>query len=154
MLLSIFMLFIHLHHICRINRETGVSQWSMSQSRQGTPSVTATCLVILPDLVSYSFPLSFFLYPAGAAAGSCFLLVSYTSVANGCVLFSYVLLSLTCPPQRGRFLYCIEFFFFSFFFSFFFFFFFLSTCQYLIHATFDFDQTWPKWPVPWPLLAH
>ena len=27
------------------NRETGVSQGSMSQSRQGTPSVTATCLV-------------------------------------------------------------------------------------------------------------
>ena len=39
--------------------------------------------LILPaqpqDLVSYSFPLSFFLssYPAGAAAGSCFLLVSF-----------------------------------------------------------------------------
>ena len=29
------------------NRETGVSQGSMSQSRQGTPSVTATCLVLL-----------------------------------------------------------------------------------------------------------
>ena len=28
------------------NRETGVSQGSMSQSRQGTPSVTATCLVL------------------------------------------------------------------------------------------------------------
>ena len=36
----------------------------MSQSRQGTPSVTATCLVLLSS------------YPAGAAAGSCFLLVS------------------------------------------------------------------------------
>ena len=33
-------------------------------------------------------------------------------------------------------------------------FFFLSTCQYLRHATFDIDQTWRKWPVPWPLLAH
>ena len=44
------------------NRETGVSQGSMSQSRQGTPSVTATCLVLSSilsaqpqDLVSYSF---------------------------------------------------------------------------------------------------
>ena len=48
------------------NRETGVSQGSMSQSRQGTPSVTATCLVILPaqpqDLVSYSFLSSFFFF--------------------------------------------------------------------------------------------
>ena len=34
------------------------------------------------------------------------------------------------------------------------FFFFLSTCQYLRHATFDIDQTWRKWPVPWQLLAH
>ena len=68
MLLSKFMYFIHLHHICGINRQIGVSQGSMSQSRQGTPSVTATCLVsfffllILPaqpqDLVSYSFLLS------------------------------------------------------------------------------------------------
>ena len=41
MLLSIFLLFIHLHHICGINRETGVSQGSMSHSRQDTPSVTA-----------------------------------------------------------------------------------------------------------------
>ena len=41
MLLSKFMYFIHLHHICGINRETGVSQGSMSQSRQDTPSVTA-----------------------------------------------------------------------------------------------------------------
>ena len=79
----------------------------MSQSRQGTPSVTATCLVILPaqpqDLVSYSFLssypagdsgrvlfltrfffLSFFFlsYPAGAAAGSCILLVSVHLVKN------------------------------------------------------------------------
>ena len=45
MLLSKFMYFIHLHHICGINRQIGVSQGSMSQSRQGTPSVTATCLV-------------------------------------------------------------------------------------------------------------
>ena len=35
------MYFIHLHHICGINRETGVSQGSRSQSRQDTPSVTA-----------------------------------------------------------------------------------------------------------------
>ena len=41
MLLSKFMYFIHLHHICGINRETGVSQGSRSQSRQDTPSVTA-----------------------------------------------------------------------------------------------------------------
>ena len=41
MFLSKFMYFIHLHHICRINRETGVSQGSRSQSRQDTPSVTA-----------------------------------------------------------------------------------------------------------------
>ena len=41
MLLSKFMYFIHLHHICRIYRETGVSQGSRSQSRQDTPSVTA-----------------------------------------------------------------------------------------------------------------
>ena len=47
MLLSKFMYFIHLHHICGINRQIGVSQGSMSQSRQGTPSVTATCLVLL-----------------------------------------------------------------------------------------------------------
>ena len=46
MLLSKFMYFIHLHHICGINRQIGVSQGSMSQSRQGTPSVTATCLVL------------------------------------------------------------------------------------------------------------
>ena len=47
MLLSKFMYFIHLHHICGINRQIGVSQGSMSQSRQDTPSVTATCLVLL-----------------------------------------------------------------------------------------------------------
>ena len=41
MLLSKFMYFIHLHHICGINRETGASQGSRSQSRQDTPSVTA-----------------------------------------------------------------------------------------------------------------
>ena len=41
MLLSKFMYFIHLHHICGINRETGVSQGSRSQSQQDTPSVTA-----------------------------------------------------------------------------------------------------------------
>ena len=41
MLLNKFMYFIHLHHICGINRETGVSQGSRSQSRQDTPSVTA-----------------------------------------------------------------------------------------------------------------
>ena len=62
MLLSKFMYFIQLHHICGINRETGVSQGSRSQSRQDTPSVTAA--------MSSS-------YPAGAAAGSCFLLVSF-----------------------------------------------------------------------------
>ena len=28
-----------------------------------------------------------------------------------------------------------------------------ATCQYLRHATFNIDQTWPKWPVPWPLLS-
>ena len=38
MLLSKFMYFIH---FCGINRETGVSQGSRSQSRQDTPSVTA-----------------------------------------------------------------------------------------------------------------
>ena len=32
-------------HICRINRQHGVSQGSKSQSRQGTPSLTATFLV-------------------------------------------------------------------------------------------------------------
>ena len=47
MLLSKFMEFIHLHHICGINRKTGVSQGSRFQSRQGTPSLTATCLVLL-----------------------------------------------------------------------------------------------------------
>ena len=36
-----------MHHICGINREIGVSQGLMSQSRQGTPSVTATCLVLV-----------------------------------------------------------------------------------------------------------
>ena len=35
-----------MHHICEINSQIGVSQGSMSQSRQGTPSVTATCLVL------------------------------------------------------------------------------------------------------------
>ena len=61
------------------------------------------------------------------------------------VILQFCFCLLPCPPQRGRVLYCIAFFFFFFFFSFFFFFFFfLSTCQYLIHATFDFDQTWPK----------
>ena len=54
MLLSKFMYFIHLHHICGINRETGVSQGSRSQSRQDTPSVTAA-------MSSSSFFLSFFL---------------------------------------------------------------------------------------------
>ena len=34
-----------LYHICRINRQPGVSQGSKSQSRQGTSSVMATCLV-------------------------------------------------------------------------------------------------------------
>ena len=34
-------------YTCEINRETGVSQGSISQSRQGTPSVTATCLVVV-----------------------------------------------------------------------------------------------------------
>ena len=51
-------------------------------------------------------------YPAGAAAGSCFLLVSS-------------------------------------------FFFFLSFWQHVFFTYFptsDFDQTWSKWPVPWPLL--
>ena len=89
-----------LYHICGINRQPRVSQGSKSQSRQGTPSVTATCLVTLPvtpagscfSLVSSFFLSSFFilpaqpqdtvffsflLYPAGAAAGSCFLLVSF-----------------------------------------------------------------------------
>ena len=32
-------------HICRINRQHGVSHGSKSQSRQGTPSLTATFLV-------------------------------------------------------------------------------------------------------------
>ena len=36
-----------LYHICGINRQPGLSQGSISQSRQGPPSVTATCLVIL-----------------------------------------------------------------------------------------------------------
>ena len=34
------------------NKDTGVSQASMSQSRQGTPSVTATCLVLSFFLLS------------------------------------------------------------------------------------------------------
>ena len=42
--------YVHVIHTLashlRDNRETGVSQGSMSQSRQGTPSVTATCLVL------------------------------------------------------------------------------------------------------------
>ena len=55
--------FQTLYHICGIFRQPGVSQGSRSQNRQDTPSVTATCLVlILPaqpqDLVSYSFLLS------------------------------------------------------------------------------------------------
>ena len=62
------MYFIHLHHICGINRETGVSQGSRSQSRQDTPSVTAAMssffFLILPaqpqDTVFFSFLLSFF----------------------------------------------------------------------------------------------
>ena len=79
MLLSKFMYFIHLHHICGINKETGVSQGSRSQSRQDTPSVTAAMssfffflLLTLPvtpagscfSLVSSFFLLSFFILPA------------------------------------------------------------------------------------------
>ena len=81
----------------------------MSQNRQGTPSVTATCLVlssfffllILPaqpqDIVSYSFSsffLSFFTLPV-TPAGSCFLLVSS------------FFLSLPCRRSR-RVLYCSD----------------------------------------------
>ena len=58
MLLSKFMYFIHLHHICGINRETGVSQGSRSQSRQDTPSVTAA-------MSSSSFFFFFFLLSSG-----------------------------------------------------------------------------------------
>ena len=84
MLLSKFIYFIHLHHICGINRETGVSQGSRSQSRQDTPSVTAAMSSSLACRRSRS--------------GFCFLIVSYTSVANGCVLFllrSFFLLLLS-----------------------------------------------------------
>ena len=54
MLLSKFMYFIHLHHICGINRETGVSQGSRSQSRQDTPSVTAAMSSSFFFLLSFS----------------------------------------------------------------------------------------------------
>ena len=53
MLLSKFMYFIHLHHICGINRETGVSQGSRSQSRQDTPSVTANMSSLFYILYGY-----------------------------------------------------------------------------------------------------
>ena len=76
------------------NRETGVSQGSMSQSRQGTPSVTATCLVILP----------------AQPAGSCILLVSsffffflHRRMQCACILF---LLNSShtsfCQPQLSN----------------------------------------------------
>ena len=55
MLLSKFMYFIHLHHICGINRETGVSQGSRSQSRQDTPSVTATMSSSLLSFWQHAF---------------------------------------------------------------------------------------------------
>ena len=40
--------------------------------------------------------------------------------------------------------------------SFFLSFFFLATrfFSFTYFPTFDFDQTWSKWPVPWPLLRH
>ena len=94
MLLSKFMYFIHLHHICGINRETGVSQGSRSQSRQDTPSVTAAMSS----------------YPAGAAAGSCILLVSVHLVKNfllsGNTSFSHTSLHpiLTKLSQSDRYL--------------------------------------------------
>ena len=128
MLLSKFMYFIHLHHICGINRETGVSQGSRSQSRQDTPSVTAAMSS----------------YPAGAAAGYCFLLVSS---------FFFLLSSLSCRRSR-RILFPTRFFFLllsssssssSFFW------------QHIFFTHFPtsyFDQTWSQWPVPWPLLRH
>ena len=125
MLLSKFMYFIHLHHICGINRQIGVSQGSMSQSRQGTPSVTATCLVLSLSCrrsrrILFSSRFFFLLsYPAGAAAGSCFLLVSF---------FFFLLLSSS--------------------------FFFWQHAFFTHFPTSYFDQTWSQWPVPWPLLRH
>ena len=91
------------------NRETGVSQGSMSQSRQGTPSVTATCLVWFelvtrsqrgtmslkvenegPSILRKRFAVC---YPAGAAAGSCFLLVTLPAQPQGTVSYSFLLSS-------------------------------------------------------------
>ena len=49
-----------LYHICGIFRYPGVSQGSKSQNRQDTPSVTATCLVLLSS--SFFWQHAFFTY--------------------------------------------------------------------------------------------
>ena len=71
----------------------------MSQSRQGTPSVTATCLVTLPEdrqgLVSYSFLLSsssffffFFLLKLGGFRLTYFFLaISFFFLLTICIFF-------------------------------------------------------------------
>ena len=83
-LLSIFMLFIHLHHICGINRETG-GQSGVNVSKPAGYAVcdgnmsssSLPCRRSRRVLYLTRFFLSFFfLYPAGAAAGSCIWLVS------------------------------------------------------------------------------
>ena len=76
---------------------------------------------------------SFFLYPAGAAAGSCFLLVSSSYPAGAAAGYCFLLVSSS------------------------FFLLLLSFWQHVFFTYFptsDFDQTWSKWPVAWPLLRH
>ena len=64
----------------------------MSQSRQGTPSVTATCLVTLPDdrqgLVSYSFLLS------SSSSSSFFFFFFLLLLSSGNTSFSHTSLHL------------------------------------------------------------
>ena len=142
-------------------------------------SLVLSFFFILPaqpqDLVSYS------LACRRSRSGFCFLIVSYTGAFTcACILFFYG--SLLCR-RTGRVLYLTRFFllilpaqpqdtvFFSlscrrsrrilfssrFFFLSFFFLLLSSFWQHVFFTYFptsDFNQTWSKWPVPWPLLRH
>ena len=74
------------------------------------------------------------------------------SVTNVNVVITLVMIVLPCRSHRqGLVSY-------SFLLSFFFFLLLLSSFWQHVFFTyfpiFDFDQTWSKWPVPWPLLRH
>ena len=114
-----------------------MSTWGPPGSLGSKPSCSRQqCLVLSSSFLNT--------LPARLGAGYCIIIETFffCSGVKGLLILS----------DSDRILFFISFFFFFFLLSSFFFF--LSTCQYLRHATFDIDQTWRKWPVPWPLLAH